>query len=353
MRGSAPVHSRKPHRGAGSARPRPLLAAVVFACTLYRGDLAHAQTPTVSGPESAGTAVELQLPGPSTRPLKDALEFHFEGECLTAVGLVRAVARNWTASDRLDRRVSVFVAGEEKPSLWARYSVKVDDEPAWSSDNAREFSGIRDCARLEEILGLSLAMAIEQVPPPKPIKPKPKLPKRPPPPARPLPLPGGTLGAHVIGAVGVLPTGAVGFGVRGEHSIDQFAARIGAGYLVAGSALSDEGMLAPGMVTSQLGACYGSLGGNAIGKMCVDAWFGMMLPNADAQTQGMWLALAPGAEVGFRSKSGMAIRVGTQLSFNFVRVHSDASYDSMNLLSDRQGAAVLGWLLSLGIDWQL
>ena len=94
-------------------------------------------------------------------------------------------------------------------------------------------------------------------------------------------------------------------------------------------------------------------GGNAIGKMCVDAWFGMMLPNADAQTQGMWFAIAPGAEVGFRTKSGTSLRVGTQLSFNFVRVHSDDSFDSMNLLSDREGAAVLGWLLSLGVDWQL
>src|SRR5690606_31653304 len=46
-------------------------------CTAGR---ARAQS-TVSGPESAGTAVELRLPGPSTRPLKDAVEMHFEGDC--------------------------------------------------------------------------------------------------------------------------------------------------------------------------------------------------------------------------------------------------------------------------------
>lgn len=314
---------------------------------------ARAQS-TVSGPESAGTAVELELPGPSTRPLKDAVELHFEGDCLTPIGVVRAVARNWTASDRIDRRVSVFIAGQQHPDLWVRYSVMVEGDPEWSTDNAREFRDITDCTRLEEILGLSLAMVIERVPPP-PVEPKPKpkpaprIPKR----AAPIPLPRGMLGAQAIGAVGVLPTGAMGFGIRGEHSIDQFAARLGAGYLVEGSELASEGFEAPGMVTSLLGACYGSLGRDAIGKMCLDAWFGMLLADAEARTEGMWFALAPGADVGVRVSRSLAVRVGTQLSFNLVRVRSASGFDSENLLSDRRGAALLGWILTLGVDWQV
>ncbi|HEY6728221.1 MAG TPA: hypothetical protein VI197_29630 [Polyangiaceae bacterium] len=309
---------------------------------------------TVSGPESAGSAVETQLPGPSTRALKDAVELHFDGDCLTPAGVVRAVARNWTASDRVDRRVSVFIAGEQHPKLWVRYSVQVEGDPDWTSDNAREFTGVDDCARLEEILGLSLAMVIERVPPPaaepkpKP-RPAPARPKR----AAPIPLPRGMLGAQAIGAVGVFPTGAVGLGLRGEHSIDQFAARLGAGYLVEGSELSSEGFGAPGMLTGLLGACYGSLGRDAIGKMCLDAWFGMLLPDADSQTEGMWFALAPGADVGIRVSRSLAVRVGTQLSFNLVRVRSESGFDSEGLLSDRSGASLLGWILTLGLDWQV
>lgn len=318
-------------------------------CTAH---LARAQS-TVSGPESAGSAVELQLPGPSTRSLKDAVELHFDGDCLTPAGVVRAVARNWTATDRVDRRVSVFIAGEQHPKLWVRYSIKVEGDPDWTTDNAREFTGIADCARLEEILGLSLALVIERVPPP-PVEPKPKprpgprIPKR----AAPIPLPRGMLGAQAIGAVGVFPTGAVGLGLRGEHSIDQFAARLGAGYLVEGSELS-EGVGAPGMLTSMLGACYGSLGRDAIGKMCLDAWFGMLLPNVDSQTEGMWFALAPGADVGIRVSRSLAVRVGTQLSFNLLRVRSESGFDTNNLLSDRSGASVLGWIMTLGVDWQV
>jgi len=325
--------------------------ALLLSALMVTTRTARAQS-TVSGPESAGSAVELELPGPSTRALKDAVEFHFDGECLTPAGVVRAIARNWTASDRIDRRVSVFIAGEEQPSLWVRYSVQVEGEPEWSSDNGREFAGIADCARLEEILGLSLAMVIERVPPPR-AEPKPKptpppaFPKR----AAPIPLPRGSLGVQAIGAVGVLPTGAVGLGVRGEHSIDQFAARVGAGYLVAGSELDSEGFGA-GMATALLGACYGSLGRDAIGKMCMDGWFGMMLPGSDSNSEGMWLALAPGADVGVRVSSEFALRVGMQLSFNVVRVRSEAGFDSDNLLSDRRGASLLGWLLTLGVDWQ-
>ena len=332
-----------------------LFLCLVLCLILCRASGARAQgQSTVSGPESAGSAVELQLPGPSTRALKDALEFHFEGDCLTPAGVVRAVARNWTASDRVDRRVSVFVAGEEHPRLWVRYSVKVQGDPAWTSDNGREFSGIADCSRLEEILGLSLALVLERVPPPKAEpEPTPRLPPPAPRHAAPIPLPRGMLGAQAIGAVGVLPTGAIGAGVRGEHSIDQFAARVGVGYLVEGSELDAEGLGAPGMLTSMLGACYGSLGRDAIGKMCLDAWFGMMLPNADGPTEGMWFALAPGADVGIRVSRGLAVRVGTQLSFNFVRVRSEPGFDTQNLLSDRSGAALLGWLLTLGVDWQV
>lgn len=320
---------------------------------LCTANWARAQS-TVSGPESAGSAVELQLPGPSTRALKDAVEMHFDGDCLTPAGVVRAVARNWTASDRIDRRVSVFIAGEEHPKLWVRYSVQVEGDPEWTADNAREFAGVDDCARLEEILGLSLAMVIERVPPP-PAEPKPKprprvrVPKR----AAPIPLPRGMLGAQAIGVVGVFPTGAVGLGVRGEHSIDQFAARLGAGYLVTGSELSSDGLSAPGMLTSMLGACYGSLGRDAIGKMCLDAWFGMLLDESEGQTEGMWFALAPGADIGIRISRSLAVRVGTQLSFNLVRVRSESGFDSNNLLSDRSGASLLGWILTLGVDWQL
>jgi len=365
MSGPAPNHSRKASCDTvvaivsteGSRFPlhglRGLGCILVLGLLLCTASVARAQS-TVSGPESAGSAVELQLPGPSTRALKDAVEFHFDGDCLTPAGVVRAVARNWTASDRIDRRVSVFVAGEEHPSLWVRYSVKVEGDPDWSTDNAREFTGVEDCARLEEIVGLSLAMVIERVPPP-PREPKPK-PKPPPPlPSRrvPIPLPRGMLGAQAIGAVGVLPTSAVGLGLRGEHSIDQFAARLGAGYLVTGSELDSEGFGAPGMLTSMLGACYGSLGRDAIGKMCLDAWFGLLLPQAQTQTEGMWFALAPGADVGIRVSRSVAIRFGTQLSFNLVRVRSESGFDSNNLLSDRGGAALLGWILTLGVDWQV
>lgn len=344
-----------PNGGFPTRGPRLSLGAavqiLVLGVTLGSPKLARAQS-SVSGPESAGSAVELDLPGPSTRALKDAVEFHFDGDCLTPIGVVRAVARNWTASDRVDRRVSVFIAGEQRPNLWVRYSVKVEGDPEWSSDNAREFTGVKDCARLEEILGLSLAMVIERVPPPraapklKPLPP-PAFPKR----AAPIPLPRGSLGVQAIGAVGVLPTGAVGLGVRGERSIDQFAARVGAGYLVEGSGLDSEGAAA-GMATALLGACYGSLGRDAIGKMCVDGWFGMMLPGADGHVEGMWFALAPGADVGVRVSSDFAVRVGMQLSFNLVRVRSETGFDSDNLLSDRRGASLLGWLLSLGVDWQ-
>lgn len=343
-----------PNGGFPSRGPRLSLGAavqiLVLGVTLCAPKLARAQS-TVSGPESAGSAVELELPGPSTRALKDAVELHFDGDCLTPIGVVRAVARNWTASDRVDRRVSVFIAGEQSPKLWARYSVKVEGDPEWSSDNAREFTGITDCARLEEILGLSLAMVIERVPPPR-TEPKPK-PKRPhvfPKRAAPIPLPRGSLGVQAIGAVGVLPTGALGLGVRGERSIDQFAARVGAGYLVEGSRLDAEGAAA-GMATALLGACYGSLGRDAIGKMCVDGWFGMMLPGSD-DVEGIWFALAPGADVGVRVSSDFAVRVGMQLSFNLVRVRSETGFDSDNLLSDRRGASLLGWLLTLGVDWQ-
>jgi len=344
--------------GGFPTRPGPRLSlgagiqALVLGATLCSPNLGRAQS-TVSGPESAGSADELDLPGPSTRALKDAVELHFDGDCLTPIGVVRAVARNWTASDRVDRRVSVFIAGEQHPTLWARYSVKVEGDPEWSTDNAREFTGVTDCARLEEILGISLAMAIERVPPPRPQpKPKPQAPPVFPKRAAPIPLPRGSLGVQAIGAVGVLPTGALGLGVRGEHSIDQFAARVGAGYLVAGSELDSEGLGAAGMATALLGACYGSLGRDAIGKMCVDGWFGMMLPGADSDTEGMWFALAPGADVGVRVSSELAVRVGMQLSFNLVRVRSETGFDSDNLLSDRRGASLLGWLLTLGVDWQ-
>lgn len=248
----------------------------------------------------------------------------------------------------------MFIAGEQHPNLWVRYSVQVEGDPDWSSENAREFTGIDDCARLEDILGLSLAMVIERVPPPS-AEPKPKPRSRPAfrKRAAPIPLPRGMLGAQAIGAVGVFPTGAVGLGLRAEHSIDQFAARLGAGYLAEGSELSSEGFSAPGMLTSLLGACYGSLGRDAIGKMCLDAWFGVLLPDTGSEIEGMWFALAPGADVGIRISRSLAVRVGTQLSFNLVRVRSESGYDSEGLLSDRSGASLLGWILTLGLDWQV
>ena len=72
---------------------------------------------------------------------------------------------------------------------------------------------------------------------------------------------------------------------------------------------------------------------------------------ADGDVEGMWFALAPGADVGVRVSKDFAVRVGMQLSFNLVRVRSDTGFDRDNLLSDRRGASLLGWLLTLGVDW--
>jgi len=331
-------------------------------------------TPSVSGPRDDQPTREVILPGPATRPLKVALELDFEGDCLERDPLATSVAR-WLPSDRIHKRVTISVTGEERPELAARFWLLVDGQRV-SLRRFEAFAG--SCSELSASLSAAIALAIEAVdlaefpepkPPPRPVLPVAKLTARadlavdlPPAPAprrRAGALQFASLGGQIVGGVGLAPAPSVGAGVRGElgfaHGI---TAHAGGAYSVMETLPIAEGSLAMQLPAGQLGVCWGRDRDAYRAQGCLDVWGGALLatPSSlkDQSSQALpWVALAPGVEVVFGHGRDWGARLAAQLSFNLVRPHFQVLYDTWDKVLDELATPPLGLMLFLGVEYNL
>ena len=340
--------------------------------------LAQAE-PTVSGPEATGPTRETRLPGPATRPVKYVIELDFEGDCLTKDKIVREVLKTWEwrVSDRVNRRISVSVAGEEKPTLGARFWLRVDGKPA--SYREIEYSG--SCATLSEAVGTAIALAIDALdlndyplPAPEPAEtPSPATVAGPPKPAdkRPRDAPvlrprrkpqRGTvrsivLGAHMLGTVGVAPRSAVVIGLRGELGFPHgLSSRLGTAYLMSDAVPIADGSISTITLSGQAGGCWGAQLREFQARACVDGWLGAMRADPENLERSSnetlpWFAVVPGIEFAFHEQNDLGIRFGAQLSINLVRPRFEVLSNTTEEPLDERTAPPLGFMGSLGLDW--
>ncbi len=334
--------------------------------------------PTVTGPD-AGITRETRLPGPATRPVKYAIDLDFDGDCLTKDELVREILKTWEwrVSDRVNRRISVSVAGEEQPSLGARFWLRVDGKPA--SYREIEYSG--SCDTLSQAVGTAIALAIDAVdlndyplPEPEPVpmrspatvvgpaKPPRKPPRRDTSVRRRVKPERGTvrsiaLGVHTLASVGATPRSAVGVGLRGEvvfpHGV---SSRLGANTLLSDSVPIADGTISTLTLSGQAGGCWGAEMREFQARACLDAWAGAMraepqnLERASSQTLP-WLAIVPGIEFAFRDQSDLGIRFGAQLGINLIRPRFEVLSNTTEEPLDERTIPLLGFIGSLGLDW--
>src|SRR5690606_24726078 len=125
--------------------------------------------PTVTGPEERQTELGIPLAGAGIRPVSQALEIDFDGDCLQRDELVQEVTR-WVEHGRVNSRISISITGEQEPALGARFWLLVDGQRA-SLRRLENFEG--SCAELRDSLSAAIGLAIEAVdlaefPPPPP-----------------------------------------------------------------------------------------------------------------------------------------------------------------------------------------
>ena len=331
-------------------------------------------TPSVTGPRDGQSTREVTLPGPTNVPLKAAMSLDFEGTCLGQAELVAGTAR-WLEVDRIHKRVTISVTGEEEPELGARFWLLVDDQRV-SLRRFEAFAGT--CAELVAALSAAVALAIEAVdlaefplpePPPKAVLPAAKLTARadlevdaPPPPPAPRRRRAGwvqsvSIGAQAVGGAGIAPAASVGGGVRGEMGFPHgMAAHLGANYLVLETEPISDGRLAMRLPAGQLGVCWGREKDGYRAQGCLDFWGGALIgtpSNLARQSEQVlpWLALAPGVEVAFRRGKAWGLRLGAQLSFNLMRPRFEVLFDTRDETLDELSTPPLGILVMLGLDW--
>lgn len=330
--------------------------------------------PSVSGPRDGQPTREVILPGPATRPLKAAMSLGFEGECLQHDALATSVSR-WLAVDRIHKRVTISVTGEERPELAARFWLLIDGQRV-SLRRFEAFAG--SCSELNAALSAAMALAIEAVdlaefpepkPPPKAVLPVAKLTARadlaadePPAPAprrRAGALQFASLGAQMVGGVGLAPAASLGAGVRGElgfaHGI---SAHAGGVYSVMETLPIAEGTLAMQLPAGQLGLCWGRDKDVYRAQGCLDVWGGALMArpsSLERQSSQVlpWVALAPGVELVFGHGKEWGVRLAAQLSFNLVRPRFQVLYDTRDEVLDELATPPLGMMLFGGLEYNL
>jgi len=330
--------------------------------------------PSVSGPRDGQPTREIILPGPVTKPLKAAIAVDFDGDCLEPDPLALNVSR-WLAVDRIHKRVTISVTGEERPELAARFWLLVDGQRV-SLRRFEAFEG--SCNELGASLSAAIALAIEAVdlaefpepkPPPKTVLPVAKLtaradlaaeqPLAPAPRRRAGALQFASLGTQIVGGVGLTPAASVGAGVRGElgfaHGI---TAHAGGAYSVTETLPIAEGTLAMQLPAAQLGVCWGRDKDVYRAQGCLDVWGGALLASpSDLERQSSqvlpWVALAPGVEVVFGHGKEWGVRLAAQLSFNLVRPRFQVLFDTRDEVLDELATPPLGMMLFMGLEYNL
>ncbi|HEY6726188.1 MAG TPA: hypothetical protein VI197_19265 [Polyangiaceae bacterium] len=328
--------------------------------------------PSVTGPSDGQPTREVTLPGPTSMPLRAAIALDFEGACLEHERLVASVER-WLEVDRIHKRVTVSVTGEEAPELAARFWLLVDGQRV-SLRRFEAFTG--SCSELGASLSAAIALAIEAIdladfpepePPPRPVLPAAKLtaraalqvdePPLPPPRRRAGALQSLAIGPQILGAAGVAPAAGVGGGVRGELGfLHGVATRLAANYLVLETQPISDGTLAMRLPAGQVGVCWGRETNDYRAQGCLDAWAGALIgtpSQLERQSQQVlpWVAVAPGVELAFRRGKHWGVRLGTQLSFNVMRPRFEVLYNARDETLDEVATPPLGMIVLVGLDW--